>query len=98
MAENLDEKIIYRGLEIENVDPGQTTADRSAVVCRIKGKIGGHPFDVNVTLGLTTDTAEFESDDDRTCEDAYVDLLHQHQADLIEAAEGCQTFRQVAIH
>ena len=97
MAENLDDKVIYRGLQIENVDDGRLTPDKSGIVARVTGKIGGHPFDVDVTLGLTTDTAEFDNDGS-TCFEAYVDLIHQHKDDLIEAAEGCKTFREVAIH
>jgi hypothetical protein len=98
MDTNLDDKVIYRGLVITSVDPGRLTPDRSGVTTCIKGTIGGHPFDVDVTLALHANTAEFNNDDDRTCFDAYVDLIHQHSEDLVEAAEGCAAFREIATH
>ena len=98
MAENLDDKIIHRGLKIESVAPGTLTPDRSGIITRIIGTIGNHPFGIDVTLGLHANTIEFNDPDGTTCIDAYVDLIHQHAEDLETAAEGCETFRSIATH
>lgn len=98
MAENLDALIQNRGLKIETVDDGRLTPDKSGVTTRVTGTIGTHKFDIDVTLGLHQNTVEFDNDGDRTCYDAYVDLIYQHSEQLVEAAEKCKTFREVAVH